>query len=670
MTLSYRNVKNSASKNYTTYDFPSQLPLQDVVEGTLSFVKSVTSLYVYNNGWQPIQIANEAPAIDSAPPPSVFIPIGGNFSFDLAATDPDGLPISWSYEVVSGSTSVNTLNLSQNTFSFSALDDTLFTVRFKASDTVNEVTSDTIFTITNEPPSDPVLLSNGNNFAGYSPINSVQNYQFTSVDPEGANIIWSATAPDQDNIVNSAMTGDTLSVIMNEDTTTAVFDITASDGKYSTTNTFQLSPTLPRWNWPVNASYSAVIDKPNPTNTDSFQEFGRYIDVYKDRMITSIWNSDDNPDVTFGDRIGEVYIYKINESTDAVTVEQKLVSPNLSQGSEFGRSLVINDDVAFVGNPGWDGDPNVPYPGAVEIWSRTNTTWTYVGLIESPAPGDIDKFGHTMSFDRTNSQLAISEIQTNKVHIYDVDGTTVTYSATILGSTAVYPGTSQQISGVGFGESLAFDRGRIAIASRTRYNTDGTNANPTGIAPVVCIFDYNENTSTWDFTDYLFEDSDDGRLDTEFGFGGNAISLYRDSLIIGAFNFNEYGTTGLGEGAAFFYELINGVWTKTHTITGKDIYDFGNQQMLGHAVMQFNDTAIITMKTTDGNNKPGAVKVIRSGGYTWATNITNTMEFNLNNVDTDTGTEAYGGAMWYDKIFVSYEIFNTGTIRYFKAFNT
>ena len=667
MTLSYRNVKNSASKNYTTYDFPSQLPLQDVVEGTLSFVKSVTSLYVYNNGWQPIQIANEAPAIDSAPPPTVFIPIGGDFSFDLAATDPDGLPISWSYEVVSGSTSVNTLNLSQNTFSFSALDDTLFTVRFKASDTVNEVTSDTVFTITNEPPSSPVLLSNGNDNASYSPINSVQNYQFTSADPEGANIIWSATVPDQDNIVNSVMTGDTLSVIMNEDTTTAVFDITASDGKYSTTNTFTLNPLEPYWQWSTNANYQTAILKPSGTNQDVFQEFGQYIDVYKDRMITSAWRSDDDVNVNLGTSVGEVFIYKINESTDAVTVEQKLVSPNLSQGSEFGRSLVINDDVAFVGNPGWNGDPNVPYPGAVEIWSRTNTTWTYVGLIESPAPGDRDKFGRAMSLDRKNNQLAVSEVNSSsgKVHIFDVDGTTVTYSATISGSTPVYTGGTQTIVQSGFGESLSFDRGRIAVGSLSRRDTDGTPLN--GGSGAVFIFDYNESTSTWDFTDYLIENSDNGDLNTEYGSDGTSVSLYKDTLIVGASKYNQANLSGLGEGAVFFYDLINGTWTKTHTIKGKNINSGGDQCSLGRAVTQFNKTAIVSIDETDGNNDTGVIKISKNGS-TWTNPTVLTMT--LNGPEDQGNRALYGAAMWYDKIFVGCDDNSKGELRYFKASNT
>ena len=147
MTLSYRNIKNSASKNYITYNSPSDLPLVDRTEGDMAFVTSVNSLYIYSDGWQPIRIENQAPTFVNVPPSVVSVSNGSTYSFTLNATDPDGLPIIWSYEVVSGSTGVNIINLNNNLFNFSALDAVTFTIRFKASDTVNEVTSDTQFVI-------------------------------------------------------------------------------------------------------------------------------------------------------------------------------------------------------------------------------------------------------------------------------------------------------------------------------------------------------------------------------------------------------------------------------------------------------------------------------------------------------------------------------------------
>ena len=426
MALSYRNVKNSASKNYTTYDFPNQLPLQDIIEGTLAFVKSVTSLYVYNNGWQPITIENEAPTFDSIPPATVFIPIGGTYSFDLAASDPDGIPITWSYEVVSGSTTVNTLNLSQNTFSFDALDDTLFTVRFKASDTVNEIISDTVFTITNQAPSAPIIINNdgiSDTTAIYSDPTTVNDYQLSSVDPEGATPSFTATQTSGDDI-NTSITNNTLSVIMDYDAIPATFDITASDGKYTSTNDITISPELQ--NFDFSGTTDTATSGTSNTATPSWNG-----DVYKDRYVAT-------------SNGGTAKIFSIDEALGEMNLEATLDVPpvgDLPTGAtgEYGlrADVKIYDDVLFISAPGNyfyeptpADDPIVP--GRVDIWTRTGTSWTYASSIISPSGlVENDGFGITMSIDRINNVLAVAASGSKTVHIYNISGSTLTLDSTI-----------------------------------------------------------------------------------------------------------------------------------------------------------------------------------------------------------------------------------------------
>ena len=672
MALSYRNVKNSASKNYTTYDFPDDLPLQNVVEGTLSFVKSVTSLYVYNNGWQPIEITNEVPTIDTAPPSTVSIPVGGSYSFDLAATDPDGLPITWSYEVVGGSTSVNTLNLSQNTFSFNALDDTIFTVRFKASDTVNEVTSDTTFTITNDPPSVPTLLSNGGTSASYTVPTTINNYQFLSVDPEGANVSYSASvaAAPADNVTNYLFTGDTLSVIMDYDTTPVEFNIDASDGKYSTLGPFTISPLVPFFNFGANPSYAYIGNKDPATDQDVFQRFGMGTDIYKDRMIVTAPYSDDNPAAQFSpSQVGAAFIYKIDDATDTFTLEQQLTSPNATTNSRFGVDCVINDDVAFVG---MDGDStnslSAASAGAFEVYTRSGTTWTYSSIVYSPSPTTFGAFGEVMSFDRKNNKLAVGAPGEGRVYVYDVSGSTVTLADTITSTGAQYPGTSYNVVSSGFGKSVSIDRGRIAIGVETRNNETTGSALPAQCGAVI-IYDYNDNTSTWDFTDVLYENTTQDYYASGDKQSGNAIHLYRDSLIVGARLHQEYQNTGVGAGGVFIYEKLGSTWTKQQEFVGTDI-----QGTLGRSVQINESRAIFTQDTDGNNNNKVTVYKIESqnpGSYTNLWQNVNTATDVLNYAeDTDSGNKVLGLSLWYDRFVLCYDYADIGTIRYFKATNT
>lgn len=667
MALSYRNIKNSASKNYTTYDFPNDLPLQDVVEGTLSFVKSVTSLYIYNNGWQPIAIENEVPTFDSVPPPTVFIPIGGTYSFDLAATDPDGIPITWSYEIVSGSTSVNTLNLSQNTFSFDALDDTLFTVRFKASDTVNEITSDTVFTITNDPPSAPTLLSNGLLSASYSVPTTVNNYQFISVDPEGGNVSYTATEiENKDNLLNYLFTGDTLSAIIDYDVTPVVLNINASDGKYSSDSTFTINPLVPFFNMNASPSYADFANKEPTTDQDVFQRFGMGTNIYKDRMIVAAPYSDDNPAAQFSpSQVGAAFIYKIDDATDTFTLEQQLSSPNATTNSNFGIDCVINDDVAFVGIDG-DGTNSLSAAaaGAFEIYTRSGTTWTYSSIVYSPSPTTFGYFGEVMSFDRKNNKLAVGAPGENRVYVYDVSGSTVTLADTITSTGAQYPGTSYNVVSNGFGKSVSIDRGRIAIGVMTR-NDEATGTALAASCGAVVIYDYNTNTSAWDFTDVFYENTTQDYYANGDKQSGNAIHLYRNSLIVGARLHQQYQSSGLGKGGVFIYEKVGGTWVKQQEFVGTSI-----QGTLGRSV-QINESRAIFAQDKDqnNNNKITLYKVDKTPGDSWANISTQTDLLNYG-ADTDTGNQILGLSLWYDRFVLCYDYNNVGTIRYFKATNT
>jgi len=636
MTASYRNIKNSASKNYVTYELPEDLPLSNIIQGTLAFVKSVSSLYVYDSGWQPIQLSNEVPTLNNVPPATVSIPIGGSYSIDLAATDPDGLPITWSYEVVGGSLSINTLSLNQNTFSFGALDDTSFTVRFTASDSVNTITSDTVFTITNQAPSAPTLLSDGTLSVTVSALEYGQtlNYEFTSVDPEGASVIWSYAPPDEDPndvIINSALSNNVLTIIPGQDTSRQVFDITASDGKYSTTSEFNFG--LQRPVFPYN-TIQTTLNNPLTTNfNDYFGGPGKKTDLWKDFLIVGFLASG----------VNRVYVYKKNQSNQYVFEDE--LDPPSGTFLSFGRCVLIYDDYAYI-SANEEVSPGVA-PGVVLIYQRGGSgTWTYVNKLT----GIDTNFGKTI--DIFKDKLIINN------NYYTGSDSTWTLSQTI--SIPNYPGTSIAVCGSSWATSVAIHNNVLCISAIHRNSEiTGSSLSQQGL---VAVFDYDSDNDEFVFDTPLFSSVDENN-----GIGlQETIAIYDDTIVLGA------PERGGGYGGIY-------IWTRpSDTNTWTLQLEYFSDKLNDHfgECVDIWDTEIVTTGRKNRSNSSYATMWIfygsnQANGRSWPNNPPTWREF----TDAEL-TDGFSGAnqefnitkiQWNNIVVGGYNVGTNGRLFTFSA---
>ena len=150
------------TEDYATID---NLPATGNQIGDQAFVASNNKLYIWNgSGWYSIALINATPTWDSGGLPEAAYEldsIGGTATtITLAATDPDGFPIQWSYLVTDSGNDLATItNDSNGTFTITAksLADILsagydseggtFDVTFRASDGNNLATTLSEFTI-------------------------------------------------------------------------------------------------------------------------------------------------------------------------------------------------------------------------------------------------------------------------------------------------------------------------------------------------------------------------------------------------------------------------------------------------------------------------------------------------------------------------------------------
>jgi hypothetical protein len=134
--------------------YQTDLPLTGNTVGDMAYITDLSSLYIFNGGgWFNVAIINTNPTITTGPDGSYTFALDGTPTvITLVAEDPEGLPITWSYAVTTGSLGTTaTVAQADNVFtitpSTNSADQGNFGITFTASDGVNLATAASSFTL-------------------------------------------------------------------------------------------------------------------------------------------------------------------------------------------------------------------------------------------------------------------------------------------------------------------------------------------------------------------------------------------------------------------------------------------------------------------------------------------------------------------------------------------
>ena len=142
----------------TTYATAAALPLSGNTTGDQAFVGETGRLYIWTGaGWYNIALINTNPTITSGANASYNLSMSGNPTIiTLLANDPEGVPITWSHTVTTGSLTNGggtsaTVTQVGNEFTITPTTNQahagIFEITFTASDGVNLATSASTFTL-------------------------------------------------------------------------------------------------------------------------------------------------------------------------------------------------------------------------------------------------------------------------------------------------------------------------------------------------------------------------------------------------------------------------------------------------------------------------------------------------------------------------------------------
>ena len=150
----YSDLKGAAASVTTVYSAAADLPLTDVDSGSQAYVSATNRLYLWNGtGWYNIALINTNPTITTGGDAEYTLANDGTATvITLVANDPEGVPITWSHAVSTGSLgSTATVSQVDNEFtvtpSSTEADAGTFSLTFTASDGINTATSTSEFTL-------------------------------------------------------------------------------------------------------------------------------------------------------------------------------------------------------------------------------------------------------------------------------------------------------------------------------------------------------------------------------------------------------------------------------------------------------------------------------------------------------------------------------------------
>ena len=520
----------------------AELPLSGNDAGDQAYVEENNRLYIWTGvGWFNIALINTNPTITSGPNASYVLAANGTPTvLTLVASDPEGLPITWSYQVTSGSLgSTATIVQSGNVFTITPSTNTdhagTFGVTFTASDGVNLATAASTFTLSFQPRWDTTTQQAKLIASDYQ---ASDNFGW-SVAISGDTVVVGATLEDPNNITDA---GSVYIFTRSGTTWTQQAKIQASDAQAS--DQFGESVAIDGDTVVVSAQYE---DPGNITTAGSAYIFTRSGTTWTQqaKLVASDYQTNDyfgvkvaisgdtvvvgaNGEDTVATGAGAAYVFTRSGTT--WTQQQKIQASDAQASSVFGTSVAIDGNTVVVG-ASLNDPSSIIDAGAAYVFTRSGTTWTQQQKIQASDAQASDNFGQSVGISGNTVVVgAYAEDPNNisgagSVYIFTRSGTTWTQQAKLIASDA-------QASDL-FGQSVAIEGDTVVVGA---YNEDPNNITDAGSAYV-----FTRSGATWTQQAKLI--ASDAQASDLFG---QSVGISGNTVVVGAYAEDPNNISGAG----------------------------------------------------------------------------------------------------------------------------
>jgi len=523
------------------YATVAELPLSGNSTGDQAFVSSTNRLYLWNGaGWFNIALINTSPSITTGPDASYAFAVDGTpIILTLVAEDPEGIAITWSYAVTTGSLgSTATVSQSDNVFtitpSTNEADIGAFDLTFTASDGINLATAASSFSLsfgpnwslTTQQQKIQATPAEAGDYFGWSVAISGDTavvgalYEDTTAANAGAAYVFTrsgTTWTEQQKIQSSDIqAGDQFGISVSIDGDTVVVGANAEDtGGTSAGAVYVFTRSGTTW---------TQQQKIQASDAQRIDNFGYSVDISGDTVVVGAYSED-----TGGENAGAVYVFTRSGTT--WTQQQKIQASDAEANDQFGWRVAISGETVVVGAR--LEDTGGADAGAAYVFTRSGTTWTQQAkIVASDAQAD-DQFGWRVAISGETVVVGAYYEDTGgadagAAYIFTRSGTTWTQQAKIQASDAQaedYFGTSVAISG------------DTVVVGATGEDAGGANA---GAAYV-----FTRSGTTW--TQQQKIQASDKQASDSFG---HSVAIDGNTVVVGA-HFEDTGGAEAGAACIF-----------------------------------------------------------------------------------------------------------------------
>ncbi len=325
----------------------------------------------------------------------------------------------------------------------------------------------------------------------------------------------------------------------------------------------------------------------SPEGSD-FDYFGESVSIDGDYAVIGSWLEDNDN----GKDAGAARVYR--RAGPGWEEEAVLLPADGEAGDQFGFSVYINGDYAFVGAPR-DDNENGPFAGAVYMYKRSGTDWVETGRLIAPDGELEDRFGAAISSrgDRLIVGAPGASLGRGAAYVFhEVEGQWTFVNAVT--------GANGRV-GDQFGSVVAID-GEYAIVGAGLHDHEG-------LSDAGNAYIYVFNGATW--VEQTALGSPDAIPTGEFG---RSVALTGPYAFVGAPGEDLAGDREIG--AVYVYERNGTSWTQRAKLTA---FDGEPGDAFGSSLSALGSYAVIGSRWHRNNQgeKSGAAYLFRLDNSVW-----------------------------------------------------
>jgi hypothetical protein len=517
------NRNNTISINNLSDDLPitdvitsvNDLPASGAL-GEQAFVEGSNRLYMWNGtGWYNVALINESPAWDSGGQPNATYNLSSDSpqtstTVTLAASDPEGLPISYTYVTGGSMDSIATVSQDSSVFTITPKtsaqvpDGGTGTITFRASDGINILPYQSTFTLS-------------------------FSIDWTTVTEEAS--------------LNTSGAGSQFGLNVGIDESGSSIVASSHETPKGAAYVFTRSGTT----WSQDAKLV-----PNNYSTDAGVGSGDSVCISKDGTYVVLGGIYDSTNVTYGGG-AHVFVYASGSWSEQARLDASdagsLFMPR------FGSSVAIDGDNDTIAVGAADSK-------AVYVFTRSGTTWSEEQKITPTHAGNVtaDMFGGSVSLSEDGNTLAVGAYQATypnvsqggEVYIFTRSGATWSQEA------AIKPSDVAADDHFGWKSLSVSADGNTLLAASRRHDSNSLSDN--GAAYI-----FTRSGTTWTQEAKLVPS--DAHGNQWFGTGGS-INANGDIVIVGAERSDISGDNYAG--AAYIFQKSNSSWSQSNKLTASN----------------------------------------------------------------------------------------------------